>query len=153
MPKSPPSQPTPISPQAAQRSIDSHWPPAPIEHRPLDQCTGRVLRQDVFAERDNPPFDRVCMDGIAINSATFARGVRRFSIERTVQAGTAPTGLQNPDNAIEVMTGAVLPHGTDSIIPMEEYDLTGTFVTLKDRAHGEPYRNIQRRGEDSQPAV
>ncbi|MBZ4317727.1 hypothetical protein LAM21_25270, partial [Mycobacterium tuberculosis] len=73
--------PQPISPEAAQRAIEAQWPTAPIEHRPLDQCTGRVLRQDVYAERDNPPFDRVCMDGIAVSSAVLAKGTRQFTIE------------------------------------------------------------------------
>src|ERR1700759_2201863 len=120
MPK-PSPQPTQISPEAAQRSIDSHWPPAPIEHRPLDQCTGQILRRDVYAERDNPPFDRVCMDGIAVSSAALARGQRRFTVESMQPAGAPPLELKDVANAIEVMTGAMLPAGTDCIIPMEQY--------------------------------
>lgn len=123
------------------------------EKRPLDRCIGQTLRQDVFAERDNPPFDRVCMDGIAIASDAFARGLRRFRVESLQPAGSPAVRLSDPANAVEVMTGAVLPVGTDCIVPLEEYDLEGDVATLKSQATGRALRNVQRRGEDSEPGV
>ncbi len=149
----PNSPPPPITPQAAQHTIESRWTPLPAEQRPLDQCTGQILRQDVYAERDNPPFDRVCMDGIAINSTALTRGRRRFTVEGMQAAGSPPLDLLSAENAVEVMTGAVLPRGTDCVIPMEQYDLDAGVASLKDEARGAPYRNVQRRGEDSQPGV
>ncbi len=120
---------------------------------PLAQAAGRVLRQQVMAERDNPPFDRVCMDGVAIASGAFAAGTRRFRIEGTQAAGAVPMRLQSPEAAIEVMTGAVMPHDTDVVVPVEEYDLGDGHLTLKDEATGEAWRNVQRRGSDSSPGV
>jgi molybdopterin molybdotransferase len=149
----PPPQQEPISPAAAQRAIESHWPAAPIEHRPLDQCTGRILRQEVYAERDNPPFDRVCMDGIAVSSAVLAGGKRRFTIEALQPAGAPPLSLKLAENAIEVTTGAMLPEGTDCVIPWEQYDVADGIVSVKDDVQCKPYRNVQRRGEDSRPDV
>jgi molybdopterin molybdotransferase len=149
----PTSPPSPVTPEAAQRAIESQWTPLPIEQRPLDQCTGQTLRQDVYAERDNPPFDRVCMDGIAISSAALARGRRRFTIEGMQAAGSPPLDLLSAENAVEVMTGAILPRGTDCVIPMEQYDFATGVASLKDDVRGAPYRNVQRRGEDSQPGV
>lgn len=125
----------------------------PPEACPLQSCVGRTLRQDVFAERDNPPFDRVCMDGIAISHAAFERGLRRFRIEATQAAGAPAVTLGDSANAIEVMTGAMVPRGTDCIIPLEEYDLQGDVVSLKSQATSRASRNIQRRGEDSEPGV
>jgi len=93
------------------------------------------------------------MDGIAIDSAAYARGVRRFRIEATQAAGVPAVRLADPDAAVEVMTGAVVPHGTDCVIPLEEYDLAGGLVSLKDRASAAAYRNVQRRGEDSESGV
>lgn len=119
----------------------------------LADAAGRILRQQVMAERDNPPFDRVCMDGVAISSAAFAAGTRRFRIAGTQAAGAVPLRLQAPDSAIEVMTGAVMPAGTDSIVPVEEYDVADGHLTLKDEATGEAWRNVQRRGSDSSPGV
>jgi len=125
----------------------------PVEPRPLEHCIGAILRQDVYAERDNPPFDRVCMDGIAIQSSMLERGLRRFEIEATQAAGVPALTLSRAENAVEVMTGAMLPRGTDCIIPLEEYDLAGNVVSLKDNASGAPFRNVQRRGSDSEPGV
>jgi molybdopterin molybdotransferase len=145
--------PTLITPKMAESAIQGELDFLEIEHRPIEQCTGRILRQDVYPERDNPPFDRVCMDGVAINSLTWRQGARRFAIEASQQAGCPPITLRDARQAIEVMTGAVVPGGTDCIIPMEEFDLDAQGVTLKPNAKGEPYRNIQRRGEDGRPGV
>jgi molybdopterin molybdotransferase len=137
----------------ALEAIDARLAPLPAEVRPLEQCIAQTLRQDVYAERDNPPFDRVCMDGIAIDSATFARGVRRYTIQALQPAGAPALTLSDTANAVEVMTGAILPHGTDCVIPLEEYDSSAGVVSLKADVRGNPYRNVQRRGEDSQPGV
>jgi molybdopterin molybdotransferase len=125
----------------------------PPQTRPLADCIGQTLRQDVFAERENPPFDRVCMDGIAIASDALAQGQRRFQIESMQPAGAPALRLSNARNAIEVMTGAMVPSGTDCIIPLEEYDLEGNVAALKENAGGKAFRNIQRRGEDSDRGV
>ncbi len=125
----------------------------PAESRPLEQCIGATLRQDVYAERDNPPFDRVCMDGIAIDSAALGRGLRQFTIAAVQPAGAPTLTLSSADNAIEVMTGAILPRGADCVIPSEEYDSEGSTVTLKAGVAMMPFRNVQRRGSDSVPGV
>jgi molybdopterin molybdotransferase len=119
----------------------------------LERCIGQILRQDIYAERDNPPFDRVCMDGIAVASHAFARGVRRFAVQATQAAGSPALTLTGEDSAIEVMTGAMLPRGTDCVIPLEEYDLREGVVSLRNEASGDAFRNVQRRGSDSQPGV
>jgi len=152
MPK-PPLPQSLITPEGALRAIESHWPAAPIEERPLDQCLRQILRCDVYAERDNPPFDRVCMDGIAVSSSALARGQRRFTVEAMQPAGAPPMELKDADNAIEVMTGAMLPRGTDCIIPMEQYEFARGIATLTDEVKGQAYTNVQRRGADSEPGV
>jgi molybdopterin molybdotransferase len=137
----------------ADEAIASQLSPFEVEERPLEQCIGQTLRQDIFAERDNPPFDRVCMDGIAIDSGALERGTRRFPILGTQAAGVPPLELSSRDSAIEVMTGAVLPPGADCVIPQEEYEESNGAVSLKPHVAAAPYRNVQRRGEDSQPGV
>jgi molybdopterin molybdotransferase len=137
----------------AEATIHARLRALPAQTRPLEQCVGQTLREDVYAERDNPPFDRVCMDGIAIDSAAFGRGLRRYALEATQAAGSPALTLGDRQHAIEVMTGAIMPRGTDSVIPLEEYDLRNGVVSLKAEAQGAPYRNVQRRGEDSRPGV
>jgi molybdopterin molybdotransferase len=143
----------PLTPQQAEQAIDARLSALPPQVRPLEACTGQTLREDIYAERDNPPFDRVCMDGIAVDSGAIGRGVRRLALEGTQPAGAPALTLANREHAIEVMTGAIMPHGTDSVIPLEEYEVADGLVTLKANASGAPYRNVQRRGEDSQPGV
>jgi molybdopterin molybdotransferase len=144
---------TPITPQMADEAVRAHVARLPAERRSLERAIGQTLRQDVFAERENPPFDRVCMDGIAVARQLLDRGVRRFRIEATQSAGVPPVRLPAGEVAVEVMTGAVLPSGADCVIPLEEYDLAGDVVTLKGEVIAAPFRNIQRRGSDSERGV
>lgn len=137
-----------LTPQAAEAAIDDQLPGQPIEARPLSQCAGATLRENIHADRDYPPFDRVCMDGIAIASDASRRGLRRFVLQATQAAGSAPLTLGDAGNAIEVMTGASLPLGTDCVIPVEQYVLEDGVVTLTGTVIDAPFRNVQRRGED-----
>ena len=57
-----------ITPRLAEEAINSRLTCLPIESLPLTQCVGGTLRENVYAERDHPPFDRVTMDGIAVDS-------------------------------------------------------------------------------------
>ena len=75
-----------ITPRLAEEAINSRLTCLPIESLPLTQCVGGTLRENIYAERDQPPFDRVTMDGIAIDSESLRRGARRFRIQAT-QAG------------------------------------------------------------------
>lgn len=137
----------------AREAIDVRLTPAPAERQPLSECVGRILREDIYAERDNPPFDRVCMDGIAVRSEVIGQGIRRFPIEAVQAAGMAAVALSGAAGAIEVTTGAIMPRGTDCVIPLEEYDVEAGIVSLKEGVSGEPHRNVQRRGSDSPRGV
>jgi molybdopterin molybdotransferase len=137
-----------LTPQEADAAIDAQLPGLPIQARPLSQCVGGTLRENIYAERDYPPFDRVCMDGVAISSGASRRGLRRYTVQATQAAGSPPLTLANAESAIEVMTGASLPHGADCVIPVEHYALADGVVTLPDSVNDAPFRNVQRRGED-----
>jgi molybdopterin molybdotransferase len=98
--------------------------PLPSETVSLGAAVGRVLHQDVVADRDFPPYNRVTMDGIAISFAALEAGQTAFPIERTQLAGAVPEPLGNPQATIEIMTGAALPPGTDTVIRYEDLDIT-----------------------------
>ncbi len=87
----------------------------------LENAPGRVLAEDVFADRDFPPFNRVMMDGVAISSSGFSPD-KYFPIQNIQAAGTVPIPLENQNHCIEIMTGAVLPDNTDAVIPYEEME-------------------------------
>jgi molybdopterin molybdotransferase len=142
-----------LDPAAAAAVIAAWMPRVGTEARPLRSAIGAILREEVMPERENPPFDRVCMDGIAICSVGATGGRREFHMQGTVAAGAVPPPLADPAHALEVMTGAVLPPGTDCVVPLEEYLLAGGQLTLAANCLVKPWRNIQRRGEDSRPGV
>ncbi|MDQ6815690.1 MAG: molybdopterin molybdotransferase MoeA [Bacteroidota bacterium] len=97
----------------------------------LFESTGRMLAQDVIADRDFPPYNRVMMDGIAIRSNVYDAGIRTFPIEKIQAAGALQQRLEFDENCIEVMTGAVLPANTDTVIPYEKCDITKGAATVK----------------------
>ena len=66
-----------ITPQLAEEAINSRLTCRPIESLPLTQCIGGTLRENVYAERDQPPYDRVTMDGVAVDSELLRRGATR----------------------------------------------------------------------------
>lgn len=114
----------------------------------LDKTNGLFLAEDILADRDFPPFHRVAMDGIAINMSAYLRGLRKFSIEGIRKAGEVSAPLIYVDNSLEVMTGCVLPMGTNIIIPYEQVDIEGGKAELKDGVTVKPMMNIHQQGSD-----
>src|SRR3954465_4029811 len=97
----------------AEKLIFEHLPIIGAGREPLADCVARVLAEDVLADRDQPPFDRVTMDGIAIAYRDWEGGTRAFDVAGTQAAG-APALRAGPGQCVEVMTGAMLPEGTDT---------------------------------------
>jgi molybdopterin molybdotransferase len=138
-----------LTPGEAAEAIAAALGPLPAESRPLAAAAGRVLREDVPAERDQPPFDRVAMDGIAIAAAAYEGGRRAFRIAGTVAAGQPPAPLPDPAACLEVMTGSMLPPGADAVIPVEALAVEAGVATLRDAGPVVPYANVHRRGLDA----
>jgi molybdopterin molybdotransferase len=114
----------------------------------LGHATNRVLAQNVRADRDFPAYHRVTMDGIAIRSEEFRAGRRHFRIAGIQAAGQPPVLLIDPESCIEVMTGAVLPPGSDAVVPYEDCEEgDGGFTVTIDSL--EQFQNIHRQGSDA----
>ncbi len=116
--------------QAAEIVL-SHALPLETEAVTLDSALHRVLRKPLTADRDFPPFDRVSMDGIAIAHQAFARGQRSFLVESVQAAGAPAQTLAQPNAAVEVMTGAILPIGTDTVIRYEDLEMAQGMATVQ----------------------
>lgn len=113
----------------------------------LQNTIGRVLKEDLYADRDMPPYNRVTMDGIGITHAAFASGQKVFKIEGVAAAGAPEITLVDKGRCVEVMTGAILPKQVDSIIRYEDLNI--------DNGHAEIMvnkvikgQNIHTKGED-----
>jgi molybdopterin molybdotransferase len=139
-----------ISPVEADALIAGQVTCLPIESLPLVQCVGAVLRENIYAERDQPPFDRVAMDGFAVSTAGLRSG-KPLLVQAMQAAGDPPLSLASPQHAIEIMTGAVLPAGCDAVIPVEQSRLSEIepqTVSFDPELRIAVGQNIHRRGSD-----
>jgi len=121
--------------------------PLPAETVPLAQAAGRILAENLHADRDFPPFDRVAMDGLALRHAAWAAGQTEFVLEGTQYAGAPAVPLRQPQAAIEVMTGAVLPPGTDVVVRYEDLEISNGRARIQ-IAPLAPGTNIHPRAAD-----
>jgi len=136
-----------ITPTEADQIVESNLRPLPAERVSFDKAYGRVLQQPVLADRDFPPFDRVMMDGIAIRIAD-SEG-RSFISQGIQKAGIEAQALDKPGGCFEVMTGAVLPLGADTVIPVEELTELDGVITLREGYEPKEGQFIHRRGTDN----
>ena len=117
------------------------------EKIPFMKSVGRILKEDIYADRDFPPFNRVSMDGIALDYTSFQNGERAFFIEGIQPAGSPQISLSDHKNCIEVMTGAVLPDNTNVVIRYEDVLIENGIakIQLNEVAH---FQNIHPKGKD-----
>lgn len=97
------------------------------------RALGRVLAEDVLADRDYPPFDRSVRDGFAVRSADAAQPGARLRRIGESRAGVAFSGAVEAGTCVQIMTGAALPRGADSVLMQEFTHADGDTVVL-DRA-------------------
>ena len=108
---------------------------------------GRILDEDLIADMDLPPFDRVMMDGVAIRFSDWENGIRTFSIAGMQRAGQSGLELQAAASAIEIMTGAVCPKNADAIIPYEMLSIDGSIAHVQ-ATFVKRWQNLHRQGSD-----
>jgi len=142
-----------ISVSEASAIISKNLPNLASETVSLHEAQGRYLREPIISDRPLPPFDRVMMDGIAINFETWKKGTRTFPVAGTQAAGAPPIELADPAACVEVMTGGVLPAGCNCVIPVEEINISteGSIKSATIRADYSPEANqhIHRSGSDT----
>lgn len=139
-----------LSPAEAEQLILEHTAPFHREDCALGAAGGRVLRAEIRADRDLPPFNRVTMDGYALRTAAIAAGRRGFRVEGVQAAGMRAFKLGTAEDAcLEVMTGAVAPEGADFVVPYEQTKRDGANITLLEEGlRAESGACIHARGSD-----
>lgn len=105
---------------AAQRVILDAVISMGTETVKLEQSVGRVLAQEIRANRDLPPFDVSAMDGFAIRSAEVASVPVTLEIVEDIKAGDLPTKTVAAGQCARIMTGAPMPPGADAVIRVED---------------------------------
>lgn len=111
--------------------IKSHLGDFGTETIPLSKSIGRILKEEWCTDRALPPYDRVTMDGIAILYADFDKGQREFEIEAIAAAGDPQKEKLKAGTCLEVMTGAIMPKGCDSVIRYEDLNLQTGQATIQ----------------------
>lgn len=137
------------TPAAAEALVRERVQRLPTESRPLESLAGAILAQSVRSERDQPPFDRVTMDGIAFASQAWRDGQRRFRIAGTQAAGQPALRLPSPSDCLEAMTGAMLPIGCDCVVPVERLQVADGIATVDADVPVAPFLNVHTRGLDA----
>ena len=137
-----------ITPAEAETLVLASVASLPSEDVPLAEAHGRVLRADIRADRDLPPFDRVMLDGYALRAAAWAAGGRAFRVAGLQAAGMIPQKLADDDACIEVATGAVLPEGADCVVGYEDTTRHGATMKISAGAALAPGHAVHRRRGD-----
>jgi len=119
-----------------------------VEKLPLEESTGRILKQEVIADRDFPPFDRAMMDGIAIQFAQWEEGNRTFPVEGLSAAGTPKARLVEDKYCLEIMTGAVMPANADTVVNYELVTIVDGIATIDNDAKIKNGQHIHEQGMD-----
>ena len=128
------------------------------ERKPILDCLGQVLAEDIYSTIDVPPLDNSAMDGYALR-AEDTRGASESSprylvVVGEVAAGSMPTKEVRPGTAIRIMTGAPLPEGADAVVRFEDTDEVSHKSSKKDLSHigilceAKKGLNVRCRGED-----
>jgi molybdopterin molybdotransferase len=139
-----------ISFDEALNNILSHIHALGLEKVSLLESLGRVIAEDIHAPRNIPPLDNSAMDGYALRVGDIQKASPnhpiRLEVIEDLPAGSISKKKLESGKAIRIMTGAPVPEGADTVIPVEETKKENGFVLiLKQVALGE---NIRKSGED-----
>jgi molybdopterin molybdotransferase len=115
-----------------------------IEEAPLAQACGRVLAEDVAADRDTPALARSMRDGYAVQALDLPG---ELEVIGEVRAGERFTGEIGRGQAVEIMTGAPVPPGADAVVMIEHTHRENGKVAIGRAA--EPNQNINRAGSEA----
>lgn len=113
----------------------------------LDEALGRVIAEEVFADRDYPPFNRSAMDGYAIREEDVKNGINKFQIVDTIYAGGRSDKILSPGECYKIMTGASVPISANAVIRREDAEEEEKSVSFFINEVN-PFQNIARKGED-----
>ena len=120
-----------ISVQEAKRIINENVSPLATVVFSLQQATGLVLAEDVYASTDIPAFPQSSMDGYAFSFHDWQKN-KKLKIAGEVAAGSNETFLLSPGNAVRIFTGAPVPAGADTVIMQEKIKTQNGELIIED---------------------
>lgn len=104
--------------------------PLPAIEKPLDEACGRILAEDIKARWDMPPTDNSAMDGFAFAFGKGFPGANLPVIGRSYAGHPYPQSVPS-GAAVRIMTGAAIPAGCDTVVPLEDVAEDGENIRLQ----------------------
>lgn len=136
-----------LSLDAAQQCILQHTATLGVEPVKLEKSLGRVLAEQVSANRDHPPYDVSAMDGYAVRASNLAEIPATLTVIEDIQAGAMPTMAVLAGQCARIMTGAPIPKGADTVIRVEDTQTLGDGMVQINRS-AMPGTDIRQRSEN-----
>ena len=120
--------------------------PLPAETAPLLEALGRATAAEIVSPERVPGFDNSAMDGYAVQGAELQAGRREFRVTIDIPAGLWFAETVGAGDAAKIMTGAPLPAGVDTVVPVELTAQHGDTLVVEEPV--QPGANVRRAGED-----
>jgi molybdopterin molybdotransferase len=137
--------------QEALQGILSHFDCLPAESISLEEGLNRVLAGDAVAANDLPPFANSSMDGYALRATDLTTIPVTLRVIGDIPAGSNPTFTVEAGQAARIMTGAPMPPGADSVVPVEDTDDgSGALSQIEIRRQVSSGAYVRPQGEDVQ---
>ena len=133
--------------RAVLQRVSDLWDERGVERVKLEASLGRVLAEEVRANRDQPPYDVSAMDGFAVRSADLVVVPVVLTVIEDIKAGDKPRKTLHAGECSRIMTGAPVPAGADAVIRVEETRLL-TDGRVEIAKQVTPGNDIRLRGED-----
>jgi molybdopterin molybdotransferase len=129
-------------------SLGSQWKTRQVSKRPLADCLGLLLAEDLAAPFPSPPFTNSAMDGYALKHADLAQDSLQVLGARHAEAISSESEMDyEPSGCLKIMTGAAVPDWADTVVPVEKTSLDpdGRMRVTESLAPG---ANLRHKGED-----
>ena len=133
--------------EAVSRILDACPVLRESETLAIRQALGRILATDVLSRINIPPATNSAMDGYALAASSLPEtGPRQFAVVGTAWAGKPFRGVVAPDQCVRIMTGAIMPPGTDTVVMQEQVE--GSADRVRIGPGHRPGQNVRQAGED-----
>ncbi len=131
--------------------INAHEPPLVTEHLSLSKALDRVITEDIMAPEPLPRFTNSAMDGFAVrwSDVEAMRGgdaSPALTVAGESRAGAPYHDPVHPGEAVRISTGAMLPDGADTVVPLEDVEDTGDQINI--RSVTKKHRHVRFEGEE-----
>lgn len=130
----------PVARETVLAKVRAAAPQPGVENVELEACAGRVLAEDIAADRDTPALSRSVRDGYAVRAEDLPG---ELTVIGEVRAGTRYEGRVDRGQAVEIMTGAPIPEGADAVVMVEHTERVNGRVKVAAGAEPQQFINPQ----------